>query len=274
MLLSSARYETLARATAALELTRAQAEVQRERAAALADRLELERQRQDFVATTSHELRTPITSILGYSDLLRESEAATPERDWIEIIHRNATRLGDLVEDLLALGHGEAAPSALTPVDVAAPDLIADVLCTHEPLAMARRLDLTHSAPADTVMRVDRGDALRALGNLVSNAVKFTPEGGRVLVEASRVDGEVVFTVTDTGPGMSPATLARAFDRFYRAPDAETQNTPGTGLGLAIVRELAERNGGRVDLTSPEHGGVRATLAFPAVPQHAEAGAR
>ena len=101
MLLSSARYETLARATAALELTRAQAEVQRERAAALADRLELERQRQDFVATTSHELRTPITSILGYSDLLRESEAATPERDWIEIIHRNAKRLGDLVEDLL-----------------------------------------------------------------------------------------------------------------------------------------------------------------------------
>ena len=104
--------------------------------------------------------------------------------------------------------------------------------------------------------------------------MKFTPEGGRVLVEASRENGDVVFTVTDTGPGMSPATLAPAFDRFYRAPDAETQNTPGTGLGLAIVRELAERNGGRVDLTSPEPGGLRATLAFPAVPQPAEAGAR
>ena len=274
VLLSSARYETLARATAALELTRAQAEVERERAAALADRLELERQRQDFVATTSHELRTPITSILGYSDLLRESEVNSPEREWVEIIHRNATRLSDLVEDLLALGHDEAAPSALSPVELAAQELIDDVLSTHEPLAMARRLQLVHRGQAHHLMRVDRGDAVRALGNIVSNAVKFTPEGGRVLVEASRENGDVVFTVTDTGPGMSPATLAPAFDRFYRAPDAETQNTPGTGLGLAIVRELAERNGGRVDLTSPEPGGLRATLAFPAVPQPAEAGAR
>lgn len=274
VLLASARYETLARSTAALELTRAQAEVERERAAALADRLELERQRQDFVATTSHELRTPITSILGYSDLLRESEVNSPEREWVEVIHRNATRLSDLVEDLLALGHDEAAPSALSPVELAAQELIDDVLSTHEPLAMARRLQLVHRGQAHLLMRVDRGDAVRALGNIVSNAVKFTPEGGRVLVEASREDGDVVFTVTDTGPGMSPATLARAFDRFYRAPDAETQNTPGTGLGLAIVRELAERNGGRVDLTSPEQGGLRATLAFPAVPQPAEAGAR
>ncbi|MDZ8201171.1 ATP-binding protein [Microbacterium sp. SSW1-59] len=266
VLLTSARYETLANATAALELTRVQAAAERERAAALSERLELERQRQDFVATTSHELRTPITSILGYSELLQESEFPPPERDWVEVIHRNAARLGDLVEDLLSLGHGDAEPAALTPVELAAADLASDVVSTHDPLAMTRQVDLGHRIASDAVFVADRSDAVRALGNLVSNAVKFTPQGGTVLVEAERDGGFVVFTVTDTGPGMSPATLARAFDRFYRAPDAETQNTPGTGLGLAIVRELAERNGGSVTIDSPRHGGLRSRLVFRAAP--------
>ena len=273
VLLSSARYETVAGAAAALELTRAQAAVERERAAALTERLELERQRQDFLATTSHELRTPITSILGYSELLHEADIHRPEGDWVEVIRRNAVRLSDLVEDLLSLGHDDAEPATLTPVELTATELAADVISTHNPMAMTRQVDLTHRIATEAVVLADRSDAVRALGNLVSNAVKFTPQGGTVLVEAAPDGAFVTFTVTDTGPGMSPATLARAFDRFYRAPDAETQNTPGTGLGLAIVRELAERNDGHVSLESPRQGGLRSTLVFRAAdPPAAHAG--
>jgi signal transduction histidine kinase len=103
----------------------------------------------------------------------------------------------------------------------------------------------------------------RILTNLVANAVKFTPEGGRVTVTSSADEGTITVVVADTGPGMSEEILAHAFDRFYRAPGMQKAAVPGTGLGLAIVAELVERNGGSVRLESPANGGTLATIELP-----------
>jgi signal transduction histidine kinase len=250
---------------AAIRMAEARHEAELERAAARSSLVDLERQREDFVATTSHELRTPITSIAGYAELLSESSTLSPtERSWVQVIQRNAERLTVLVEDLLTLGRaGNAAPEASSlapPLNLR--ELAREIAAMHQPMADARRITLEVDVDPEARARWVLDDAGRALGNLVANAVKFTPPGGSVRVTSSRHDGRVALTVTDTGPGMSPDTLAHAFERFYRGPDAVHANTPGTGLGLAITAQLAERNGGSVHLSSPPGEGLTATLVF------------
>ena len=248
-----------------VRMTQARVEAELERDAARATRMDLERQREDFVATTSHELRTPITSILGYSELLTDSpHLVGMERDWVSIIARNGARLSVLVENLLTLGRASAAavdPGTVRALD--AHELIRDVVLTQQPMADAKALTIrVQTQDADTV-RAYPPDAIQALGNLVSNALKFTPRGGSVRIRTAPLGDDTVISVTDSGPGMPADALAHAFDRFYRAPRAEAENTPGAGLGLSIARELAERNGGTIDLSSGAAGGLTASLRLP-----------
>ena len=246
---------------ATIRMAQARHDAEVERAAARSTLVDLERQRDDFVATTSHELRTPVTSIAGYAELLAESQTLTPsEQAWVRIIVRNAARLTTLVEDLLTLGRSGVAVSQ-TPV-LNLRDLAGEVVDIHRPMADARRIRLELDVDADAAVHCVTDDATRALGNLVSNAVKFTPPGGTVRIRSDVHDGRIALTVSDTGPGMTPETLAQAFDRFYRGHDAVQANTPGTGLGLAIAAQLAERNGGAIRLACPPGGGLEATVAF------------
>ncbi|QEW00897.1 hypothetical protein F6J84_12805 [Microbacterium caowuchunii] len=263
--------------TSTVRMMQARTEAELERDAARTARIDLERQRDDFVATTSHELRTPITSLRGYTELLAESPRLPElERGWVEVVDRNARRLSELVEDLLTLGRARRAPVVRAAVEIRdAADYLADVALTQRPAADAKDLSLHTAVAGPLPVRAVPRDVLRALGNLVSNALKFTPDGGEVRVSAVPDGREVIFRVADTGPGMTAETLSHAFERFYRAPDAERENTPGTGLGLAITRELAERNGGSVDLHSPAGGGLVAELRLPrdlAATQRTEAG--
>lgn len=260
LLIVTARYENRVATFAIVRLAREREAAERERATALAQQLELERQREDFVATTSHELRTPVTIIAGYADLLAEEELPQPHGGWVEAIRRHSQRLGVLLNDLVTASNIEG-PSA--PARLPLRRLVRDVIAAHNPMALARGVELRGDVP-DICVLADGADARRALGNLVGNAVTFVGEGGTVEISATKVDERVIVSVVDDGPGMSAVTLSHAFEKFYRGPEAEALSSPGTGLGLSIARQLANRNGGDVTLTSERGRGVRASLVLPA----------
>nr|WP_241429246.1 HAMP domain-containing sensor histidine kinase [Agrococcus sp. ARC_14] len=251
--------------TAILLARRAQVEAEFELDAARTIRAELERQRDDFLVTTSHELRTPITSIVGYAELLADGSAlGASERGWVGVIARNAQRLSELVEDLLTLGRGSDVPEAqLRQERVRCDELFDEVAGNLRPVSERKGL-VIELQPGAHVLFVARHDASRMLSNLLTNACKFTPAGGRIRLSAHAAGDAVLILVADTGPGMSQDEIGHAFERFYRTPSAERENVEGTGLGLAIVAELARRNDGEVLLRRAEHGGLEAELRLPA----------
>lgn len=246
-----------------------------ERARTLAARLELERRQVDFIATASHELRTPIANVSGCLELLEDAEELTgPSREWVSVARRNTARLADLTDDLLFLARAKdhaSAPSLHVSIPVA--DLIEEALTPFRDTAAERRTELVVGGTEGTVCGVHH-ELVRALGSLISNALKFAPQASTVRIHAETVDdaltdsdgqdiAAVRIAVSDTGPGIAPDELPFVFDRFYRTPDAEVAQTPGVGLGLAIARELIEANNGRVEISSPERQGVIVTLILP-----------
>lgn len=271
VLLVSARYETQMAARETLRAARAQADADAERAAALAARLELKRQREDLVATTSHELRTPITNIAGYAELLSDqAEEGSPAHGWSNAIERNAARLTQLVNDLLWLGaarHRLRATPQLCAVTVC--EVVGTAVTSHRPLADARSITLDTAISPHLVVAADRADVGRILENLLSNALKFTPEGGRVRVSATPAAATVAITVSDTGPGMTSETIAHAFEQFYRGADASAHNASGTGLGLAIARDLAHRNDGTLTVKTGSGPGACVILTLRSAPASA-----
>ncbi|MDQ1130411.1 ATP-binding protein [Microbacterium sp. SORGH_AS_0888] len=248
--------------TASVRMTRAREAAEQARAAARTALAELERQRDDLIATTSHELRTPITSIAGYTELLQESDRlSAQERSWVEIVGRNTERLSELVEDLLTLGNAsDASASDIRAVTLT--ELATRSVEAHRSAAEAKGLSLRVETDPALIVHGPAADLRRAVGNLVANAVTFTPPGGTVRIWSDTEDGRIALRITDTGPGMSPATLAHAFDRFYRGAEAAIANAPGTGLGLPIAERLMARNEGAILLESLPGGGLTASVVF------------
>lgn len=245
----------------AVRAQQAQIEAEIEHEAARATRVELERQRDDFLATTSHELRTPITSIVGYTELLADTASVSDtERSWLDAIQRNALRLSELVEDLLTLSSAATEDRVRKrQQQLSCRELLEEAVAGVQVLAERKAQRIEVSAGDEEVLAV-RHDLARAVVNLLANAVKFTPPGGSIAVSSHVEAGTVVLTVADTGPGMSDEALPHAFERFYRAPEAERDSIPGTGLGLAIVAELVRRNGGSASVRRNEAGGLTAEL--------------
>ncbi|GAA2489273.1 ATP-binding protein [Terrabacter carboxydivorans] len=228
---------------------------------------ELDRQKTDFMATVSHELRTPLTSISGYLELLVDGDfgdVSDGQHVALDIIGRNATRLRGLIEDLLVLNKIEISGLQSVSEDVAVRDLLRTVTETMEPVAAAGGVELVCTdVPDDLRVRVDRGQVERALINLGSNAVKFTPEGGQVLLSAERSGGSTIISVHDTGIGIPAADLTRLSERFFRAGNATAAAIPGTGLGLAIVRAIVEGHGGELVIASVEGEGTTMQVVLP-----------
>lgn len=215
------------------------------------------RQKDEFVSAVSHELRTPITSIIGFVELLEdEGELTAEQREHLAVVERNARRLAALVEDLLALG----SRVDRTPVDVDVGVLIRRSIEDHLPAARARGVDLRAGRRSSVHVRFVVEDMERILTNLLGNALKFTPAGGRVQVDVLVDDEHVRVRIADTGSGVAPDELTRVFDRFYRSPTAVEGSVPGVGLGLALVRELAVRNHATVHLDSDGVSGTTAEL--------------
>jgi two-component system phosphate regulon sensor histidine kinase PhoR len=226
----------------------------------------LERVRQDFVANVSHELKTPLTSILGYAETLLDGglEDAGRRREFVETIREQGVRLRAIVNDLLVLAELERPDAALA---LAAVDLVAlahSVTTALEPRARRDGLALTCAATDEPVTVLgDRGRLEQLLFNLVDNGLKYT-ERGSVRVEVGRAEGGLArLAVEDTGPGIPEDATSRIFERFYRVDAARSSEIPGTGLGLSIVRHIVELHGGRIEASNRSEGGARFVVHLP-----------
>jgi signal transduction histidine kinase len=238
---------------------RAEAEAVQRLLAEQNDRLrELDRLKDDFVSLVSHELRTPLTSIRGYIELLLEDlePSETSRRRYLEVVDRNSLRLLELVSDLLFLAQVEAGKLAIErePVDLGL--VVEECVEASAPAADAKGIALT--AHVGRVPKLD-GDSARLaqmLDNLVSNALKFTPKGGRVDVRLSAAGSSALLEVEDTGVGIPEGEQGRLFERFFRSSTATENAIPGTGLGLTITKAIVERHGGSIEVESSENGTV------------------
>jgi signal transduction histidine kinase len=261
---------TTVAAVTGLMVQRLSAETRR-RTAQLADQnerlLELDRLKDEFVATASHELRTPLTSLSGYLEMAldpAEGELSPTREDHLRIVQRNADRLALLVDQLLFLARADSHPLAVDrrPSDLA--EILSEAAENACPAASAKNISLHVSADPAPEVLADRPQILRVADNLVANAVKFTPEGGSVHLAARREGTTAILEVADTGPGIAPADQPELFNRFYRGQNAIAQAIPGSGLGLAISRVIAEAHGGEIQLESSPGAGSTFRLALPA----------
>jgi PAS domain S-box-containing protein len=231
------------------------------------DRLrELDRMKDDFVASVSHELRTPLTSIRGYLELVREDASLDPEHDrMLDIVDRNADRLLGLVTDLLFIAEVDAGKLAAGQAPVQLAGVAAESVEAAGPRADAAELELNLDVDDQLVVAGDRTRLAQVFDNLISNAVKFTPADGRIDVRVFRADASAVIEVSDTGSGIPEDERAHLFERFFRTSGAIREAVQGTGLGLAIVGAIAASHGGTVSVESSDSGGARFLVSLPLI---------
>ena len=221
---------------------------------------EVDHQRRALVANVSHELRTPLTSLRArfenIVDGVQESDAASAAASLAEI-----ERLGELVEVVLDLSRLESGASPLQLATFDVEDLLVDAASSAAHDGQADRITVRAIGPLTYVG--DRARLHQVVCNLVDNALRFSPEGSPVVVDATSVDGGITLTVTDLGPGIAEAEQGRVFERFYRTDDARSTSTGGTGLGLAIVTEIVDLHGGSVEIDSDRSTGCRVVVRLP-----------
>jgi two-component system phosphate regulon sensor histidine kinase PhoR len=225
----------------------------------------LEAIRRDFVANVSHELKTPLTSISGYTEtLLSDAPSRDTTRQFLTTILGNARRMQRLVDDLLDLSRIESGrwQPARTELDLPAVARESWAALAARPEAGRVKFELETAADAEH-LSADLDAVRQVLTNLFDNSLRYTPPGGRIVCSARRADGGVALSVRDTGSGIAHEHLARIFERFYRADHSRSREEGGTGLGLAIVKHLVEAHGGRVYAESERGRGTTVTCWFP-----------
>jgi PAS domain S-box-containing protein len=237
---------------------------------------EADRLKNEFFALVSHELRTPLTSIIGYLDIVREEEAGQINEEqsrYLGVIDRNARRLMRLVGDLLFVAQVEAGTLSLERGEVDLAQVGADSVEAARPRADSQGVLLALDAEPLELDGGDRDRLGQLIDNLVSNALKFTPEGGRIGVRVAREGEEALIEVSDTGTGIEAEELEHLFERFYRAQAATDAAVPGIGLGLSICQAIADGHGGSISVASEVGVGttfsVRLPMRQPAVKQSA-----
>jgi two-component system phosphate regulon sensor histidine kinase PhoR len=226
----------------------------------------LENLRQEFVANVSHELKTPLSSIKAYVETLLHGALEDPENNvtFLRRIEEQADRLHGLILDLLRLARVETGQEVFEITTVPLGELIHSCVAEHRTAANAKRIALdVESHDGALCVRADEEGVRTILNNLVDNAIKYTPDGGRVTIRWNAEDSVVELAVQDTGIGISPEDQARIFERFYRVDKARSRELGGTGLGLAIVKHLAQAFGGSVAVSSAVGRGSTFTVRFP-----------
>jgi len=228
-----------------------------------------EAMRRDFVANVSHEIRTPLTVLSGFVETMQNLPLEGPERQrYLAMMSQQAQRMQTLVSDLLTLSRLEGSP--LPRMDEWVDVRTVMTQCEQE----GRDLSMLMNQPGHELQLEMDGDCLiagsqmelhSAMANLVNNAVRYMPNGGRIVLAWNRaVDGSAEFSVTDSGPGITPEHIPRLTERFYRVDRSRSRETGGTGLGLAIVKHVAQRHGGQLRIDSKPGQGSRFAIMFPA----------
>lgn len=232
---------------------------------------ELDQAKTDFLTTVNHELRTPLTSITAYVDMIRSGAGGTVPPGvgrMIDVISRNAERLRQLIEDMLTVSHQDS-PGNLQLSQVNVGTMLKLVIAALQPLADSRSLSLTVvHAPGTVIVRADEAKLEQVFSNIISNAIKFTPDGGHVAVSSGITTGpgtvpSVVVRVEDTGVGIPSNEVDQVFTRFFRASNASTAAIPGSGLGLAIAHDIVERHAGSLDIESELGVGTTVSVGLP-----------
>lgn len=223
-------------------------------------------QRRQMTADIAHDLRTPLSIILGHSEALHEG-ILLPTPDTFYIIHDEAKRLSRLVEELRTLSLAEAGELPMSPRAVAPEALLERALVAYTPQAQKQDISLTLQAPPDLpAINVDPDRMAQVFDNLLNNALRFTPAGGQITLGAAAADDMVHFWVRDSGPGIPADDLAHIFNRFYRGDKARQRQEGSSGLGLAIARSIVESHQGRIWAASAMGQGATFHLELPVSP--------
>lgn len=231
-----------------------------------------EAMRRDFVANVSHEIRTPLTVLTGFVETLQTLDLSPQEqKDYLALMAQQAARMQSLINDLLMLSRLEGSPLPGVEAWSSVPTLMRQL--EQDAQALTRVINGAGQRAHEVRFDCQFGgeisgivsELLSAMGNLVSNAIRYTPPGGRIDVSIRPAsDGQAVFEVVDTGPGIAPEHLPRLTERFYRIDQSRSRETGGTGLGLAIVKHVALRHGAVLAMESKAGQGSRFRITFPA----------
>ena len=225
----------------------------------------LEKMRKDFVANVSHELKTPLTSIRGFSETLLDGAKEVPElRDqFLDIIQKEATRMQMLVEDLLELSRLEREDFHLEFTPVQLNQLVEEVSLVLSQKAERKSIQLETRHDGEVMLQADMNRIKQVILNLVANAINYSPEGSRVEIAVERNDAIGRLIVKDNGIGIAEKEISRIFERFYRVDKARSRNSGGTGLGLAIVKHIVDLHHATIQVDSVEGEGTTFTIEFP-----------
>lgn len=233
-----------------------------------------DRQRR-FMADASHELRTPVAILRGESEVALSQQARSPEeyRESLDVMHHEAERLTRIVEDLFTLTRADAGQYPLQPSDFYLDELVAECVHSARTLAQAKKISLTFDGAPESPIHADESLVRRMLMNLLDNAIKYTPDFGRVAVSCQRDGKEYAVNIADTGCGIPAELRPRIFERFFRADKARAHaenDGGGAGLGLAISRWIAEAHRGRLELTRSDPSGSTFSAYLPADSAHSD----
>jgi signal transduction histidine kinase len=228
--------------------------------------LELDRVKNEFIGVVSHELRTPLTSIIGFMELVLEDAAmlSADHQKFLGTVSRNVDRLSLLVNDLLFLASTDAGELTLNMRSVDLAELLEQAEHAARPRAESKQITLALKRVPLPTIEGDDARLAQLLDNLISNAIKFTPNGGQVTLRAGTANGHVAIEVEDSGIGIPAAEIPLLFSRFYRASSATENQIEGTGLGLAISQTIANGHNGRIEVTSEPGHGTTFRLLLPA----------
>jgi two-component system phosphate regulon sensor histidine kinase PhoR len=225
----------------------------------------VEKTRRDFIANVSHELRTPLTSIRGYAEtLLDSSDIGNGDvREFLQVIRRNAERMGRLTEDLLVLARVESGEEKLDARPHPAQQLVSEAASSMQEAAKAADVEISVGTIPEAEVLADSYAIHQVFANLISNALRYAEGGKKVLIGAEEHPGSVEFYVQDFGPGIASEHLPRIFERFYRVDKARSRESGGTGLGLAIVKHIVLNHGGTVRVESSVGHGSTFFFSLP-----------
>lgn len=227
---------------------------------------ELERLKDEFVFIATHELRTPVTAIRGYTEMLQDAAGALPAqlKNFVSELSKVGARLAHLINDLLEVARSQAGRLKIDTTPQNLVGLINGVLAEVTPLISEKNHIITFVPSLGNIMvMADESKLKEIITNLVSNAIKYTSTGGRIIVEIESRVADVVTTVRDNGIGMAAADQAKLFQRFYRVESSDTKGIEGTGLGLFIVRQLVEHMGGKIWVASAKGQGSAFSFSLP-----------
>ena len=237
----------------------------------MTERARLEHAKSEFVSTASHELRSPLTSIKGFVELLGTSELSERQQEFLDIIALSTNRLVDLVNDLLDVARVEAGELKIQRRPISVGEAVREVVTLMQPRIDDKRQTLkVDVSPVLPVALADPARVRQIVTNLVTNAHLYTPDGGDIAVRVAPDGEQVVLAVADSGPGMTGEQLDRVFERFYRGGRDGMPGQSGSGLGLAIVKSLVDLHDGTIDIESEPGGGTTVTVRLPRAPSAAD----